>query len=161
MVALHPPVWSHHGVISNGRAVCRAGKLLGLCVFGWEKWRDGDGGGAERKLYVILGWLLSNCFNQMECSVFSAYLAETALFFIFYFFGGERGEFGFGLFSSCSEQWKLDLSQSWKKRGSVVKGEFILLGVVFICWWLIAPRPNISFNFSVDSLNLGTFSKVN
>lgn len=53
---------------------------------GEEGCGEGAGGGAGRKLYVILGWLLSNCFNEMECSVFSACLAETAIFFFIYNF---------------------------------------------------------------------------
>lgn len=56
---------------------CRVGRLFA----GEEGLKEGAGGGAGRKLYVILGWLLNNCFNEMECSVFSTCLAETAIFF--------------------------------------------------------------------------------
>lgn len=59
---------------------CRVGRLFA----GEEGLKEGAGGGAERKLYVILGWLLNNCFNEMECSVFSTYLAETMFFFLLF-----------------------------------------------------------------------------
>lgn len=59
---------------------CRVGTLLA----GEEGLKEGAGGGAGRKLYVILGWLLNNCFNEMECSVFSTCLAETAFFFLLF-----------------------------------------------------------------------------
>lgn len=66
---------------------CRAGTLFA----GEEGLKEGAGGGAGRKLYVILGWLLNNCFNEMECSVFSTCLAETAIFFrCFLSWRGER-----------------------------------------------------------------------
>lgn len=67
---------------------CRAGRLFA----GEEGLKEGAGGGAGRKLYVILGWLLNNCFNEMECSVFSTCLAETAFFFFFLFSILEGGE---------------------------------------------------------------------
>lgn len=66
---------------------CRAGRLFA----GEEGLKERAGGGAGRKLYVILGWLLNNCFNEMECSVFSTCLAETAFFF-FSCFLSWRGE---------------------------------------------------------------------
>lgn len=65
---------------------CRVRRLLA----GEEGLREGAGGGAGRKLYVILGWLLNNCFNEMECSVFSTCLAEAAFFFCFLSWRGER-----------------------------------------------------------------------
>lgn len=69
---------------------CRAGRLFA----GEEGLKEGAGGGAGRKLYVILGWLLNNCFNEMECSVFSTCLAETAFFFFLFSIleGGEELE---------------------------------------------------------------------
>lgn len=86
---------------------CRAGRLFA----GEEGLKEGAGGGAGRKLYVILGWLLNNCFNEMECSVFSTCLAETAFFFFLVFYlGGGRGV-GVALFSSCFKHLGLDLSR--------------------------------------------------
>lgn len=83
---------------------CRVRRLLA----GEEGLREGAGGGAGRKLYVILGWLLNNCFNEMECSVFSTCLAEAAFFFVFYL-GGGKGV-GVALFSSALNTLDLDLS---------------------------------------------------
>jgi hypothetical protein len=48
----------------------------------------GGGGGAGRKLYVILGWGSGNCFNEMECSLFRTRLAETAMFCSVFLLGG-------------------------------------------------------------------------
>lgn len=45
--------------------------------------------GLGRKLYVILGWLLSNCFNEMECGVFSAAWQKQP-FFVFAILGGKQ-----------------------------------------------------------------------
>lgn len=47
--------------------------------------------GLGRKLYVILGWLLSNCFNEMECGVFSAAWQKQP-FFVFAILGGKQSK---------------------------------------------------------------------
>lgn len=82
---------------------CRVGRLFA----GEEGLKEGAGGGAGRKLYVILGWLLNNCFNEMECSVFSTRLAETANFFLlFSVLEGGKGV-AVCLFSNCFKHSRL------------------------------------------------------
>lgn len=109
----------------------RSGVILALLAWEAALWgggrREGAGGGAGRKLYVILGWLLSNCFNEMECSVFSACLAETAIF-LFSILGRGCGV-GVSLFSSCFKQLGLDLSRRWEWKVVLGEGAVALLCV--------------------------------
>lgn len=87
--------------------------------------------GLGRKLYVILGWLLSNCFNEMECGVFSAAWQKQP-FFVFAILGGEAVEVS--LFSSCFKQFSLDLPQRWEQNIALSEGTVAL---VCVC---VCPR---------------------